>query len=394
MTDPRGDMDPLRQIRTLIAEPRNPHIDAWKESGKPVVGYFCAYTPPELLLAAGALPLRLRGTGSEDSALGDTYLSGRLCTFVRHVMSLVLDGRYDFLDGEVCLNTCDHVRRAADVFVKKSSIPFHGFLSVPRTPRDELLPYYKEELRKLWTQLCAHLGTPPSDDALRAAIAAYESVRDRLRKLESLRTGEGVRLRGAESLAVHVAAQSLPPDIFVPTADALLDALRARPPLPSPRARLVLIGAELDDPDYVDVIEATGALVVADELCFGSRWSVEPIEVDGGDPLDALARAYFFRRSCARMIGDFPNRFRTLERRVRESCADGVVFQRLLFCDPWGADQHNLMLRSRSGFSTPMLYLTREYGVVPKGQLRTRIQAFLERIETPNRARSHERAPA
>lgn len=375
-------MEPLQQIRHLVRELKNSHVEDWVASGKPVVGYFCSYTPPEILLAAGALPLRLRGTGSDDSALGDAYLSGRLCTFVRHVMSLVLDGRYDFLEGEVSLNTCDHVRRAADVFQKKSKIPFHGFLSVPRAPREALFSYYVQELQKLWEDLCEHLGTTADQGALRTAIADYEAVRDRLRALDIYRIGDEIRLSGADALCLHVAAQVLPPRVFVSTIDPILQNLPHAPPLPRPRARLLLVGAELDDPSYVQVMESTGAIVVADELCFGSRWVVEPIDVQAKDPLQALARSYFFRRSCARMMGDFPQRWDRMQQRARTARVDGIVFQRLLFCDPWGADQHNLMLRGRREGSIPILYLTREYGAVPTGQLRTRIQAFLERLES------------
>jgi benzoyl-CoA reductase/2-hydroxyglutaryl-CoA dehydratase subunit BcrC/BadD/HgdB len=374
-------MDPLQQIRAWVSEAASPPVHAWKASGKPVVGYFCAYTPPELLLAAGALPLRFRGAGSDDSELGDAYLSGRLCTFVRHVVSLVLDGGYDFLDGQVSLNTCDHVRRASDVFVKKSRIAFHGFLSVPRSPRESLFPYYVSELRKLWEQLCQHLGTEVDPEALRAAIAAYDAVRERLRALDAFRTGDEVRLSGADALAVHIAAQILPPAVALASLDALLDSLPKKPPLPRPRARLLLLGAELDEPDYVRAIESVGALVVADELCFGSRWVVSPIDPSSSDPLEALARAYFFRPSCARMMGDFPQRWARLQQRAKSARVDGVVFQRLLFCDPWGADQHNLMYREKGSGGPPVLYLTREYGTVPTGQLRTRMQAFLERLE-------------
>ena len=106
----------FREIRGLIRTHTNRQVDAWKAEGRPVVGYFCPYFPPELIVALGGLPLRLRGTGSEDSSQGDALMSGRICTYVRHVVSLALDSRFDFLDGVICLNTCDHVRRAADVF--------------------------------------------------------------------------------------------------------------------------------------------------------------------------------------------------------------------------------------------------------------------------------------
>ena len=97
----------VKKFRDLIREYSNQHVRSWKADGKPVVGYFCHYMPPELVLAAGALPLRMRGAGSDDTSQADALMSGRVCTYVRHVVNLALEGHYDFLDGEISLNTCD-----------------------------------------------------------------------------------------------------------------------------------------------------------------------------------------------------------------------------------------------------------------------------------------------
>jgi len=371
----------LSEIRELISGHTNGYVDAWKAEGRPVIGYFCHYTPRELALAAGACPLRLRGAGSEDSSTGDAYLSGRVCTYVRHTMSLALEGRYDFLDGEITTNTCDHVRRAADLFVKKTEIGFHGFLSVPRTPRESLYGYYLTELRNVIAGLAEHLGVTIGDAELREAIRTVNSIRRRLRTIDELRLEEKPKLSGAEALSVHIASQVLPPAVFIDLADRLIDALRERPGLDASRGRLLLIGAELDEPEYVEAIESQGALVVADQLCFGSRSLLDAIDEDAADPLDAVGRAYFFSTSCARMIGDFPRRWEGMKAAVESARADGVIFERIIFCDPWGAEIHNILHRTAAESTFPVLSLTREYNIVPTGQVKTRVQAFIEKIE-------------
>ncbi len=372
----------LREISRLIASHKNPHVDAWKGEGKPVIGYFCHYTPVEIILAAGALPLRFRGAGSEDSSAGDAYLSGRLCTYVRHVLSLVLDGEYDFLDGYIASNCCDHVRRTHDVLAKKSDLAFGGFLSIPRVLRESLYPYYRDEVRNLYVGLAESLAVDTSDDALRQAIAEVNQVRTRLLELDELRLEDEPRLSGSEALSIHIAAQVLPPAIFVELADRLLPALAERDRLPAPRARLLLIGAELDEPGYITALESQGARVVADRLCFGSRSVLPPLCEDSDDPLDTITRAHFFRPSCARMMGDFATRWDSIREHAERARADGVVFQRLMFCDPWGADLHNINSRMQEE-SPPFSFLplSREYGIVPTGQIRTRIQAFIEKLE-------------
>ncbi len=371
----------FRGIQRLISSHTNPYVEEWKSSSRPVVGYLCQYVPREIILAAGALPLRLRGAGSQDSSLADAYMSGRTCTYVRHVMSLSLDSRYDFLDGEIGLNTCDHVRRAADVFIKKTSIPYHGFISVPRSLRESLYGYYREELRRLMEGLGAHCGRQIDESALRQAIRTMNQVRHRLIEIARMRNLDRPLLSGAESLALHIASQVLPPDVFVALADDLIKRLKEGPGLDTSRGRLVLVGAELDEPEYVEVLESQGALVVADRLCFGARSVLAPIDEDAADPLDAIGRAYFFQPSCARMIGDFPARWKALTELVAETRSDGVVFERLVFCDPWGAELHNLLERAQKEQAFPILVLSREYGIVPTGQLKTRIQAFVEKLE-------------
>ena len=370
----------LDEIDELVRSHTNRHVEEWKAAEKPVVGYFCHYVPVELMLAVGSLPLRLRAIGSEDSASGDAYLSGRLCTYVRHVVSLVLDGHYDFLDGIIPSNSCDHVRRAADVFNKKTDIAFQGFLSIPRCPRESLYGYYLEELRNLFDGMAKAFGVEATDDSLRQAIALVNKVRLRLSEINGLRLLDKPKLSGAEALSIHIASQVMPPEVFLEIADRLIKALKKRKGLESPRGRLLLIGAELDEPAFVSAVESQGALVVADQLCFGARSVLEPLDESAEDPLDAIGRAYFFRPSCARMMGDFPKRWAGLEKLMADSRADGVIFERLMFCDPWGGDLHNIHMRNEGGKAFPFLALTREYGIVPTGQIKTRIQAFVEKI--------------
>ncbi|MBT3219799.1 MAG: 2-hydroxyacyl-CoA dehydratase [Proteobacteria bacterium] len=371
----------LQQARRLARRHTNDRVDAWKEQGKPVIGYFCPYVPSEIILATGALPLRFRGSGSDDSSLGDAYMSSRLCTYVRHVVSLALDDQFDFLDGQISLNTCDHVRRATDTLQAKTSIGFHGFLSVPRSPREDLFPYFLNELKKLFVGLSQYLGVEAGNDELRQAIRTMNDVRRRLVHIDSLRMKDRPKLSGADALAIHVAARSLPPEEFVQYADELIKALEAREGLAALRGRLVVIGPELDSPAYLDAIESQGAIIVADRLCFGSRALPHHIDADAPDPLEAIARATFFRTPCARMIGDFPTRWDALVQTVSDARADGVVFPRLMFCDPWGADVYNMGHRIKKDALFPVLFLTREYGIVASGQVKTRVQAFLERIE-------------
>lgn len=369
------------RLDEIVGETVNSYVRRWKSAHRPVIGYFCPYVAPALILASGALPLRLRAPGSTDSSDADAYLSGRLCTYVRHVMNAVLTGGLDVLDGIVGTNSCDHVRRAHDLFGSKAPALFRGFVSVPRCPREGLFDYYLAELDKLWHALCAFTGATASDDALHAAAAAMDAVRDRLIAVQSAQRADPPRVTGAESLSLHIASQVMPPDDFIALADAFLGDVASRAPVSPPRARVLLTGAELDEPAFVRVLESQGAAVVADLLCFGARSLPNPLRSDGASPLEAIARATFFRPSCPRMIGAFDERYAAMQQQVARARAEGVIYQRLVFCDPSGADVHNLLHRGGKPDAAPLLVVSREYGVVASGQLRTRVQAFLEKLE-------------
>jgi benzoyl-CoA reductase/2-hydroxyglutaryl-CoA dehydratase subunit BcrC/BadD/HgdB len=262
-------------------------------------------------------------------------MSSRTCTYVRHTLSLALEGHYDFLDGVVCLNTCDHVRRAHDIWRHKTEVGFCGFLSVPRNARESLYPYYREEVEALKRDLEEHFECIVSDDALEEAIRVHNRVRASLGKIEAYRAGPNPVLSGADMLAVAVAAQAMGPHEFLDRADALTEALmQAKPGSNKPRARLLLAGGELDDPEFVEAVESQGARVVADTLCIGTRAGQTLAEEGTSDPLGALCRRTFFQVSCARMIGNFPDRLAHVLGVVRERQVDGVVFQRLMFCGP------------------------------------------------------------
>jgi len=348
------------------------------EAGRPVLGYFCSYVPPELIRAAGLYPMRIHGRGVEDSATGDAYLSHLTCSFARSVASAVIDGDYDYLAGQISANACDHVRRANDAIQAKSDLAFHGFITVPRSFRDSLFPWYIEELARLKNSIEQHFDAKVTDEGLVDAIAAYNSVRERMQKIDELRRAEAPRLSGSEALTAHLAARILPPDRFIELADELIDAAEKSEPVSGIRARVLVTGGELDDPRFLRVIESQGAHVAGDLLCFGSRGMGQSVDPEG-DPLERLARAYLHQIPCARMMAEFPRRYQALLDLYKEVRAQGIIFQRIKFCQIWSTEVHNLLHRFETE-PLPMLVLDREYGMVSTGQIKTRVQAFLESL--------------
>ncbi|OGO01266.1 MAG: hypothetical protein A2Y72_03835 [Chloroflexi bacterium RBG_13_53_26] len=374
-----GKSEILGIMHNAIQKPRNTYLDQWVAEGRKVVGYYCTYIPEEIFTAAGFLPYRLRGAGSDSSSEGDAYMSARVCTFVRHTISLALRGELDFLDGVVLAQNCDHIRRAADLFRKKVKPAFYGFLSIPRVPKERLFDWYLAELRRLKAEMEAHYSIAITEQNLEDAIELHNATRQRVNKLYELRKREAPPITGQEALTITVAAHVMPRAEFNSLMDDLLADLERAGGNGDYRARVIVTGGVMDEPEYLAAIEQQGALSVAEMVCFGQRSFGGPVESGPGDPLERIARQRFFQVPCARMVECFDEQFSELMKRMKEYKADGIIFQRMKFCDPWAGDAHNLYWRMKEA-GIPFLSLDREYRVTAAGQVKTRVQAFLEQM--------------
>jgi len=306
-------------------------------------------------------------------------MSARICTFVRHTISLALRGELDFLDGVVLAQNCDHIRRAGDLFRKKVRPSFYGFLSVPRIPKERVYGWYLQELKRLKNEIELHFSLQITDRRMDEAIELHNATRQKIQDLYDLRKRDKPPLTGEEALTVTVAAHVMPKERFNSLMGELLADLESASVSDDYRARVIVVGGVMDDPGYLRGIEAQGALSVAEIVCFGQRSFGKVIASGGGEPLDRIARHCFFNTPCARMVECFDEQVAELRNSMKEYRADGVIFQRMKFCDPWAGDGHNLYWRLKEA-GIPFLSLEREYQVQATGQVRTRVQAFLEQM--------------
>jgi len=367
-----------RQADTLT----NSHIERWKEKGGKVVGYYCTYIPEEIIHAAGMLPYLMRATGSTGSERGDLYTSHLSCTFCRHSLDQAMRGEYKFLDGVVGLSSCDHITRMLDAWrygkVELPHAPFYiRVLSVPFKVDAPAVEWMTGELGRFKRSLEDHFQVTISQESLRQSIKTYNEKRGLLKSLYELRKKEAPPITGAEVLRILIAGTSMPVEDFNQLLRQTLEELERRDGFSDYRARLLLAGGELDDPAYIRLIEELGGLVVTDLLCPGVRVFWDLVD-ESLEPLAALAKRYIERISCPRMI-DFPRRDRFIKDLVKEFKADGIIVQRLKYCDNWGCESAMMHWEARKD-GTPCMVLEREYLMTAVGQMRTRVQAFLETI--------------
>lgn len=353
----------------VIAENRQPD--------QPVIGWMCSYVPEEIIYAAGMYPVRVMG-GSGDTTVADAYLFTNMCSFVRACLEEAFRGNYDFLDGFVTVNSCDHVRRLGDVWAQYRHKRLTHIIALPHTISEEAIAYFTGELRLFKAKLEEAFGVVISDAGLREAIALYDTTRRLLRQLYEKRQEDTPHISGAEFLDVVVAGTILPRPRYNEMLRELLSIIDSRPAISTEdRVRLLLAGSELDSSAYVKIIEDLGGLVVADDLCTGSKyfWNLtEPAD----DPVEALARRYLTRPECPRMR-PATRRLEHLKAMIESHAVDAVILEVIKFCTLHGEDSV-LVRNALKEIDVPLLVLNREYSLGGVGQMRTRVEAFFEKI--------------
>jgi bzd-type benzoyl-CoA reductase N subunit len=357
-----------------------PAVREWKEQGRGIIGYTCSAVPAELITAAGFLPFRMRATGSTGTELSDAYYSNINCSFPRHCLNLGLRGDFDFLSGLIVVNSCDHVRRIYDNWKRKVETPFIEIMSLPKKRTEVQVEWYRQEIDNIRQGLEKQFGIDITEDRLREAIRLHNETRRLQRQMYELRKRDNPPITGAEALATTVAATAMPVQQYNELLRELVQELEGSEGKGDYDARLMIVGSILDDPPFVEAIEEMGGLVVTDSLCYGTRLCWVDVDEDEKDPLKALAQYYVADRpSCARTHGDQPRRLDFIKNMVRDFKVDGVIGERMAFCDLYQVEHYMLDSDLREA-DIPFLKLEREYVMSGGGQLATRVQAFVENL--------------
>ena len=184
------------------------------------------------------------------------------------------------------------------------------------------------------------------------------------------------------TLATYVAPKYL---LIDKLAETLEEVRHREPEEKAYRARIALVGSEVDDSEFIKLIEDTGAYVCADRFCFGSLPGRDPIVLtDDEDALPQVCRQYVYRGQCPRTMNmeKVYGRKQYVADIAREYHADGILYEQIKFCDPWAYERTlgSVMLRADYGF--PVLSVDRPYNIRSSiGQMRTRVQAFIESME-------------
>jgi len=377
--------DPFLKISNIII---NPYISKWQKNNKKVIGHYCTYIPEELLYAADLLPFRIRATGHEHTDLADIYMVRFTCSFVRATLDMALRGIYDFLDALFICNSCDHSRRMFELFDLKvfrregfmKRVPRY-YVSIPHVITDEGFKWYKREIEELKETLEKNfINRTITHNDLQSSIGIHNENRNLLRKIHDLRILDTPKLNGSEALQISIANASVPKEVANNELKRILNILNENEGIKVDAKRIMLIGSEVDDITFTKLIENSGAILVSDFLCFGTRNFLDDVKIeDGSTPLESIVKRVYYRMSCPRMMDDHIRRLDYLKNEIDKSKVDGIILQRVNNCDLCGCE-NMMLLHELKDLELPILNIDREFFQADTTRLQTRIEAFLEMI--------------
>ena len=229
-------------------------------------------------------------------------------------------------------------------------------------------------------------GVDTSDEAIRAAVKEHNEVCAILTEIGQMRKADNPVVTGYEFHVLNLVSFTCPKKLILPYLRETLEELRTREPDPKPafRARVAIVGSEIDDPSLTKLIEGCGALVVSDRYCFGSTPGREIIELEDDKPaLPQICLHVMQHSECARYIADEKvlQRRETADRLAKEYKAEGIIYEQMKYCDYWGFERALVSHIMHDEYGWPVLSIDRLYNNGNSGQLRTRVQAFVESLE-------------
>ena len=387
------DLKHLIYFENLLDDVNNELVHQAKEAGQLAIGYTCYHMPEVVLNVDNCFSVRLRApkTGSFDIA--SYYMSNYTCEYCRALVERAIEGGMNFLDALAGVDACAEMNRGVEniELVAGPDMPQKKFFvthcDIPYKDTPYTLKHYVSQIRLRFLDVLAETyGVDTSDKALRKAVKEHNEVCDIITEISEMRKMDNPPITGYEFHVLCLVTYCCPKALILPYLKETLKEIKKRKPDPQPwyRARVAIVGSEIDDLDMTRMVEAAGAMIVADRFCFGSFPGRERIELnDTDDVLTQICDHYLKTTQCPRYMSqekiqerrDFANYLAT------EYKAEGIIYESMKFCDFWAFERTLAGHILNEEYGWPVLSIDRPYTAKSSGQLRTRLQAFVESLE-------------
>ena len=383
----------LIYFENLLEDANNELVRKAEAEGDLAIGYTCFHAPEVLLNLGNCFSVRLRAPHTNSMELATYYMANNSCEFSRALLERALEGNYGFLHAMAGVDVCEANNRAIENMEimhmqgEDKEKFFYCNLDIPYSDDEDCVEHIREQVsRKILKPMHENYGVDISDAAIRAAVSEHNEVSRIITEIGELRKLDDPPITGYEFAVIVLASYTCPKRLILPLLRETLEEVKTRRPDAerSYRVRVAVVGSEIDDPNLIKLIESCGALVVADRFCYGSFPGRQVIELtDDEDALTQVCRWYLQNTECPRQsaLHRVKHRNDRVAQLVKDFKADGAIYEQMKFCTYWSYERviaNQIMPRD---YGISILSVDRPYIVGQSGQLRTRVQAFVESLE-------------
>lgn len=359
-------------------------LDNHKKQGGKVVGTFCVFVPDEIILAAKAVSVGLCGGSQFWIEDGEKILPRNMCPLVKAVVGAKIGGTCpyfqscDLLIGET---TCDGKKKAWELLEEYA--PMH-VMDLPQMKRAKDYNMWMGEIKLLIEELEKLTGNKVTVENLKASIELCNNKRKALKRLYELRKHTPTPISGLDSLLISQIAFYDDPVRFTEKVNELCDELeeRIKELKPNGKKRIMITGTPMALPNWKvhQIIEGLPAEIVVEETCTGTRYFENEVSVEGNtleELINNLADRYL-KINCACFT---PNegRIDDIIKYAKDYNVDGIVYYNLSFCHTYAVEYQSVE-KSLKEAGIPIMKIETDYSEEDSGQIKTRVEAFLEMI--------------
>ena len=385
------DLKHLIYFESLLESANNELVKQAQAEGGICLGYTCYHVPEVLLNLGDCFSVRLRAPNTGSIDIATYYMSNYTCEYARALVERGIEGGYRFLDALIGVDACSMMNRAMEhlevLNVNDKEKFFVTHMDIPFKVVDYTIEAYVTQMQiHVLDNLKEKFGIDTSEEALREAVKEYNEICKIITELGDLRKAENPIITGYEFHILNLVSFTCPHRLILPYLKETYEEIMARKPDKKPwfRARVAMVGSEIDDPTLTKLFEDCGAFIVSDRYCFGSTPGREVIELNDEEPaLVQICRHVMEHSECARYIADekVMQRRETADRLAKEYGAEGIIYEQMKYCDYWGFERALVSHVMAEEYGWPVLSIDRLYNNGYSGQLRTRCQAFVESLE-------------
>jgi len=359
----------------------------FKQKGGKVIGTFCLYVPEEIVLAAGGVCIGLCAGVDVGGAEAEKVLPRNICPLIKSFMGFKLSRicpYFESCDLIVGETTCDGKKKAFEVLGDFAPV---YLMETPQKKTERNKEFWRQEVAELTGRLEKLTGNKVTEQNLAEATTKVNAKRQALQRLAALRKADPPPISGRDALLISQIAFYDDVERFTRKVNELCDELEERVKkgegvVPKGTPRVLITGTPMAIPNWKVpfIIESSGAVVVAEESCTGQRYFKDLVTGPNGtlEKMLATIADRYLGLNCA-CFSPNQSRLDDIKRLTDEFKADGVVHYILQFCDPYLVEAYQVD-REVKDRNIPLLKIETDYSQEDAGQLKTRVEAFLEMV--------------